>query len=138
MAMRKKPSRFSAVYPCGRAGASRREPRTGRFLPPCCRNLQADTKGGGIKAANELPGRDHAMTHPRVALLTAALLIGTGTAAYAQMIVGPAGGPGPGGPPPGTQGKDGGAGRPGPDARPRHGARTLGRDAAVHAAVPAA
>ena len=36
------------------------------------------------------------MTHHRVALLVAALLIGPGAAAYAQMIVGPATGPGPG------------------------------------------
>ncbi len=40
------------------------------------------------------------MTHPRVALLAAALLLGPGTAAYAQMIVGPAAGPGPGQAPP--------------------------------------
>src|SRR5262249_56534518 len=54
-----------------------------------------------------LPGRDHAMTHPRVALLAAALLLGPGTVAYAQMIVGPAAGPGPGprqAPPPGRSG----------------------------------
>jgi hypothetical protein len=45
------------------------------------------------------------MTHPRVALLAAALLLGPGTAAYAQMIVGPATGPGPGqAPPPGSSG----------------------------------
>jgi hypothetical protein len=43
------------------------------------------------------------MTHSRVALLAAALLIGTGTAALAQMIVGPAAGPGPA-PPPGSSG----------------------------------
>src|SRR5262249_56228302 len=56
---------------------------------------------------NGLPGRDHAMTHPRVALLAAALLLGPGTVAYAQMIVGPAAGPGPGprqAPPPGSSG----------------------------------
>ena len=35
------------------------------------------------------------MAHSRVALLVAALLIGPGTAALAQMIVGPAAGPGP-------------------------------------------
>lgn len=40
------------------------------------------------------------MTHPRVALLAAALLLGPGAAAYAQMIVGPAAGPGPGQAPP--------------------------------------
>ena len=45
------------------------------------------------------------MTHPRVALLAAALLLGPGTLAYAQMIVGPAAGPGPGqAPPPGGSG----------------------------------
>jgi hypothetical protein len=45
------------------------------------------------------------MTHSRVALLAAALLIGPGTAALAQMIVGPAAGPGPGqAPPPGSSG----------------------------------
>jgi len=45
------------------------------------------------------------MTHPRVALLAAALLIAPGTAALAQMIVGPAAGPGPGhAPPPGSSG----------------------------------
>jgi len=49
------------------------------------------------------------MTHPRVALLAAALLLGPGTTAYAQMIVGPAAGPGPTmgpgqGPPPGSSG----------------------------------
>jgi hypothetical protein len=41
------------------------------------------------------------MTHPRVALLAAALLIGPGTAGQAQMIVGPAAGPAP---PPGSSG----------------------------------
>jgi hypothetical protein len=44
------------------------------------------------------------MTHARVALLAAALLIGPGTAARAQMIVGPAVGPGPAAPPPGSTG----------------------------------
>ena len=43
------------------------------------------------------------MTHSRVALLAAALLIGPGTAALAQMIVGPAAGPAPA-PPPGSSG----------------------------------
>ena len=43
------------------------------------------------------------MAHSRVALLVAALLIGPGTAALAQMIVGPAAGPGPA-PPPGGSG----------------------------------
>jgi len=43
------------------------------------------------------------MTHSRVALLAAALLIGPGTAALAQMIVGPAAGPGQA-PPPGASG----------------------------------
>ncbi|HEV2956529.1 MAG TPA: hypothetical protein VGX95_10455 [Xanthobacteraceae bacterium] len=43
------------------------------------------------------------MTHSRVALLAAALLIGAGTAS-AQMIVGPAAGPGPAAPPPGSTG----------------------------------
>jgi len=38
------------------------------------------------------------MTHLRVALLAAALLIGLGAAAQAQMIVGPAAGPGPAAP----------------------------------------
>jgi len=37
----------------------------------------------------------HTMTHSRVALLAAVLLIGPGTAALAQMIVGPAAGPAP-------------------------------------------
>jgi hypothetical protein len=41
------------------------------------------------------------MRHSRVALLAAALLIGPGTAALAQMIVGPAAGPAP---PPGSSG----------------------------------
>jgi hypothetical protein len=40
------------------------------------------------------------MTHARVALLAGALLLGPGTAAYAQMIVGPAAGPGPSQAPP--------------------------------------
>ena len=53
------------------------------------------------------------MTHPRVALFTAALLIGTGTAAYAQMIVGPAVGPGPAAPPPGSTGMIVGPAAPG-------------------------
>ena len=47
------------------------------------------------------------MTHSRVALLAAALLIGPSTAVFAQMIVGPAAGPGPGmgqAPPPGSSG----------------------------------
>jgi hypothetical protein len=44
------------------------------------------------------------MTHPRVGLLAVALLIGTGTAGYAQMIVGPAAGPAPAAPPPGASG----------------------------------
>jgi hypothetical protein len=43
------------------------------------------------------------MTHSRVALLAAALLIGPGTAALAQMIVGPAAGPTQA-PPPGASG----------------------------------
>jgi hypothetical protein len=43
------------------------------------------------------------MTHSRVALLAAALLIGPTAAASAQMIVGPAAGPGQG-PPPGSSG----------------------------------
>ena len=43
------------------------------------------------------------MSYSRVALLAAALLIGPGTAALAQMIVGPAAGPGPA-PPPGSSG----------------------------------
>ena len=43
------------------------------------------------------------MIHSRVALLAAALLIGPGTAALAQMIVGPATGPGPT-PQPGSSG----------------------------------
>jgi hypothetical protein len=43
------------------------------------------------------------MTHSRVALLAAALLIGPGTAALAQMIVGPAAGPAQA-PPPGASG----------------------------------
>lgn len=43
------------------------------------------------------------MTHSRVALLAAALLFGPGTAALAQMIVGPAAGPGQA-PPSGTSG----------------------------------
>ena len=47
------------------------------------------------------------MTHSRVALLAAALLVGLGSAALAQMIVGPAAGPPPGmgqAPPPGSSG----------------------------------
>jgi hypothetical protein len=47
------------------------------------------------------------MTHSRAALLAAALLIAPVTAANAQMIVGPAAGPGPGmgqAPPPGSSG----------------------------------
>src|SRR5690348_1099591 len=51
--------------------------------------------------------KDHAMTHSRVALLAAALLVGLGSAALAQMIVGPAAGPPPGmgqAPPPGSSG----------------------------------
>jgi hypothetical protein len=45
------------------------------------------------------------MTHTRVALLAAALLLGPGTAGHAQMIVGPSAGPGPGqAPPPGGSG----------------------------------
>ena len=43
------------------------------------------------------------MTHSRVALLAAALLVGPSTAAWAQMIVGPAAGPAQA-PPPGTSG----------------------------------
>ena len=61
------------------------------------------------------------MTHPRVALLTAALLIGTGTAAYAQMIVGPAVGPGPAAPPPGSTGMIVGPSAPGPMTGPAMG-----------------
>jgi hypothetical protein len=61
------------------------------------------------------------MTHPRVALLTAALLIGTGTAAYAQMIVGPAVGPGPAAPPPGSTGMIVGPAGPGPMTGPAMG-----------------
>jgi hypothetical protein len=60
------------------------------------------------------------MTHPRVALL-AALLISTGTAAYAQMIVGPAAGPGPAGPPPGSTGMIVGPAAPGPATGPAMG-----------------
>jgi hypothetical protein len=47
------------------------------------------------------------MTHSRVALLAAALLVGPATVAFAQMIVGPSAGPGPGmgqAPPPGSSG----------------------------------
>ena len=47
------------------------------------------------------------MTHSRVALLAAALIVGLGSAALAQMIVGPAAGPPPGmgqAPPPGSSG----------------------------------
>src|ERR1043166_166371 len=40
--------------------------------------------------------KDHAMSPPRVALIAAALLIAPATAGNAQMIVGPAAGPGPG------------------------------------------
>jgi hypothetical protein len=59
------------------------------------------------------------MTHPRVALLAAALLIGPVTAATAQMIVGPSPGPGPGvgpgqAPPPGGSGMIVGPATPGP------------------------
>lgn len=57
------------------------------------------------------------MTHARVALLAAALLIGPGTAVYAQMIVGPAAGPRPAAPPPGSGMIVGPAG-PGPAAGP--------------------
>jgi hypothetical protein len=60
------------------------------------------------------------MTHPRVALL-AALLISTGTAAYAQMIVGPAMGPGPAAPPPGSTGMIVGPAGPGPATGPAMG-----------------
>jgi hypothetical protein len=60
------------------------------------------------------------MTHPRVALL-AALLISTGTAAYAQMIVGPAMGPGPAAPPPGSTGMIVGPAAPGPATGPAMG-----------------
>jgi hypothetical protein len=61
------------------------------------------------------------MTHPRVALLAAALLIGTGTAAHAQMIVGPAVGPGPTAPPPGSTGMIVGPAAPGPMTGPAMG-----------------
>src|SRR5262249_42240711 len=50
---------------------------------------------------------DPAMTHSRAALLVAALLIASVATANAQMIVGPAAGPGPGmgqAPPPGSSG----------------------------------
>src|ERR1051326_3447744 len=91
-----------------------------RVLPPSCRNLGADTKGGGIKAANELWGRGPTTTHTRVALLAAALLIGPGTAVLAQMIVGPAVGPGPppSAPPPGSSGMIVGPAAPGSAMRP--------------------
>ena len=60
------------------------------------------------------------MTHARVALLAAALLIGPGTAALAQMIVGPAVGPGPppSAPPPGSSGMIVGPAAPGSAMRP--------------------
>ena len=58
------------------------------------------------------------MTHPRVALLAAALLIGPGTAAFAQMIVGPSVGPGPAPPPPGSTGMIVGPAGPGPATGP--------------------
>jgi len=61
------------------------------------------------------------MTHSRVALLAAALLIGTGTAGYAQMIVGPAVGPGPAAPPPGSTGMIVGPAAPGPATGPAMG-----------------
>jgi hypothetical protein len=61
------------------------------------------------------------MTHPRVALLAAALLIGTGTAAHTQMIVGPAVGPGPAAPPPGSTGMIVGPAAPGPMTGPAMG-----------------
>jgi hypothetical protein len=61
------------------------------------------------------------MTHSRVALLAAALLVGTGTAGYAQMIVGPAMGPGPAAPPPGSSGMIVGPAAPGPATGPAMG-----------------
>jgi len=61
------------------------------------------------------------MTHLRVALLAAALLIGLGAAAQAQMIVGPAAGPGPAAPPPGSTGMIVGPAAPGPMTGPAMG-----------------
>ena len=61
------------------------------------------------------------MTHLRVALLAAALLIGLGAAAQAQMIVGPAAGPGPAAPPPGSTGMIVGPSAPGPMTGPAMG-----------------
>ena len=61
------------------------------------------------------------MTHLRVALLAAALLIGLGAAAQAQMIVGPAAGPGPAAPPPGSTGMIVGPAGPGPMTGPAMG-----------------
>jgi hypothetical protein len=61
------------------------------------------------------------MTHLRVALLAAALLIGLGEAAQAQMIVGPAAGPGPAAPPPGSTGMIVGPSAPGPMTGPAMG-----------------
>jgi hypothetical protein len=58
------------------------------------------------------------MTTPRVALLAAALLIGPGATAQAQMIVGPAVGPGPAAPPPGSTGMIVGPAAPGPTTGP--------------------
>lgn len=65
------------------------------------------------------------MRHSRVALLAAALLIGPGTAALAQMIVGPAAGPGPTSPPAGSGmivGPSAGPGGPGMGPGPSMGA----------------
>jgi hypothetical protein len=61
------------------------------------------------------------MTHARVALLAAALLIGPSTVALAQMIVGPAVGPGPAAPPPGSTGMIVGPAGPGPGPGPAMG-----------------
>jgi len=61
------------------------------------------------------------MTHLRVALLAGALLIGLGAAAQAQMIVGPAAGPGPAAPPPGSTGMIVGPAAPGPMTGPAMG-----------------
>jgi hypothetical protein len=61
------------------------------------------------------------MTYPRVALVAATLLIAPGTAALAQMIVGPAMGPGPAPPPPGSTGMIVGPGGPGPMGGPAMG-----------------
>jgi hypothetical protein len=61
------------------------------------------------------------MTYPRVALLAAALLIGPGATAQAQMIVGPAVGPGPAAPPPGSTGMIVAPAGPGPMTGPAMG-----------------